>query len=86
MTEAPLEDIRLFELVRAVDAQYCENYSQMILKRLDAKDVEMSDEKWRELADCIHRARCMLEHAYCRVLPKAEPKETEEPNKIKEND
>jgi len=82
MTEKPIDDVRLYELVRAVDAEYCENYSQMLLERLDAKDMVMSDEKWRELADCIHRARCMLEHAYCRVIPKKEetPK-TEESNK-----
>jgi len=70
MTEKTTEDIELREAARALDAQYCHDYTEKLLERIDNKTIVMSDEKWNELADCLHKARCMLEHAYCRVIPK----------------
>lgn len=66
----PNDDAELYSMGRAVDAQYCEDYANSILKILDAKPLRpMSDEQWKELADCLHKARCMLEHAHDRVIP-----------------
>lgn len=79
MSNTPIQDVRLYELGRAVDAEYCNNYAECILERLDKKELIMTDEKWRELADCLHKARCMLEHAYYRVM---QPEiSTHKPNK-----
>ena len=70
MTEKTTEEIELREAARALDAQYCSDYAEKLLERIDNKTIVMSEEKWKELADCLHKARCMLEHAYCRVIPK----------------